>query len=161
MEELFGSIDIHKKRDAIDEPSTSGHPISTFNEHILEKSGKLTVSLLCPQDGRRALSGSAIRTELKCLNCNKSFCAFVKRYYFFCISLCKINYFIILLYIYLLYYICTYFLIYIMVILVTELLKRLLYIYIYCDIFYEPNYFFSLLSHCAIEEVLVYILFIL
>ena len=78
VDELFDKVDLRKKRSAIDDPSSCGPPISSFNDHVLVNSGKLVVCLLCSQQGRRAPKG-AIRTKFKCLKCNKGFCSFSKR----------------------------------------------------------------------------------
>ena len=79
VRELFGNIDVRKKRSALDEPSSSGSPpISSFEDHILVDSGKLIVCLYCAQEGRRAPK-SAIRTKFRCLKCNKGFCRYSKR----------------------------------------------------------------------------------
>ena len=78
VRELFGNIDIRKKRNALDEPSSSGLPIISFEYHILVDSGKLIVCLYCAQEGRRDPK-SAIRTQFRCLKCNKGFCRYSKR----------------------------------------------------------------------------------
>ena len=77
VEELFGNVDLRKKRNALDEPLSSGRSISSVEAHVFVNNGKLIVVLHCAQEGRRASKG-AIRTQFHCLKCDKGFCNYFK-----------------------------------------------------------------------------------
>ena len=45
VEELFGDVDLRKKRNALDEPLSSGRSISSVEAHVFVNNGKLIVVL--------------------------------------------------------------------------------------------------------------------
>ena len=52
LNQLFGNVDLQKNRNALNEPSSSGSPISSVEDNVLMNSGKLIVCLYCAQEGR-------------------------------------------------------------------------------------------------------------
>ena len=73
VNQLFGNVDIRRKRCSIDEPTISGPAIVIINNHRLVNSGKLRMCMLCAQENRKTISNGSIRSKYRCIKCNKAF----------------------------------------------------------------------------------------